>query len=71
MDTYTQIDVEIRDLLGSDDGRRLSAVLRIVRLVDAFGDTVVPPPSFRDTPLYAEREGASGWSGLRWDTGSG
>ena len=71
MDTYTQIDVEIRDLLGSDDGRRLSAVLRIVRLVDAFGDTVVPPPSFRDTALYAEREGASGWSGLRWDTGSG
>ena len=71
MDTYTQIDVEILDLLGSDDGRRLSAVLRIVRLVDAFGDTVVPPPSFRDAPLYAEREGASGWSGLRWDTGSG
>lgn len=72
MDAYARIDVEIRDVLGSEDGRRMSAVLRVVRLVDEFGDTVVPPPSFRDAPVYAEREGESRWSDLRWDdTGSG
>lgn len=64
-DRYTQISVRVTSLEPKLDPKRVTAVLRIEKMVLPNGDVVYPSSSYRDTVLTLVRNRYS-WSPISW-----
>lgn len=64
-DRYTQISVRIMNLEPELDPKRVTAVLRIEKMVLPNGDVVYPSSSYRDSALSIVRNRSS-WSSISW-----
>ena len=64
-DRYTQISVRVMDLEPKLEPKRVTAVLRIEKMVLPNGDVVYPSSSYRDSALSLDRNRYS-WSKIRW-----
>lgn len=62
---YTQILVQVRDIEAKLDPKRVTAVLRIEKMVLPNGDVVFPAASYRDSALSVEKKRYS-WSAISW-----
>jgi len=62
---YTQILVQVREVEAKLDPKRVTAVLRIEKMVLPNGDVVFPSASYRDSAIMVERKRYS-WSAISW-----